>query len=137
MPFRRLPSLILTRREVLAIALRTMAATAAATATASAAPPEHHFDEQRRIPAEEAHQAAAADERFLYAIGNRVIGKYEKQSGKRVARWQCEAGKPLIHLDSGVLRNGIVYCAPSNYPGLPMVSSVERWNAETLTHEGT
>src|SRR5689334_8603376 len=26
------------------------------------------FDEQRRIPAEEAHQAVAADERFLYAM---------------------------------------------------------------------
>ncbi len=46
----------------------------------------YNFDEQQRIQAEEAYQAVAADERYLYAIGNHVIGKYDKQFGKRVAR---------------------------------------------------
>jgi hypothetical protein len=136
-PSRSLSSGLPGRRQILAASLRTAVGAIAAAATARAASPEFHFDELRRIPAEEAHQAVAADKEFVYAIGNHVIGKYEKQSGKRVAVWQCENGKPLIHLDSGVVRNGTLYCAHSNYPGVPMVSSVERWNAETLTHEGT
>jgi hypothetical protein len=90
-------------------------------------------EEVRRIPAAEANQAVAADEEFLYAIGNTSIGKYEKKSGRRVAGWSCESGKPLIHLDSGVVHGGVLYCAHSNYPGVPMVSSIEMWDAATMS----
>ena len=92
--------------------------------------------EVRRVAAPEAYQAVAADDEFLYAIGNHVIGKYEK-SGKRVALWECENGKPLIHLDSGVIHGGVLYCAHSNYPGVPMISSIETWDAKTLQHSGS
>jgi hypothetical protein len=94
-------------------------------------------EEVRRIPAVEANQGVAADEEFLYAIANYAIGKYEKKSGKRVAGWECENGKPLIHLDSGVVQEGVLYCAHSNYPGVPMVSSIETWDAATLRHTGS
>ena len=50
---------------------------------------------------------------------------------------KCETGKPLIHLDSGVVHQGTLYCAHSNYPGLPMVSSIETWDAATLKHSGS
>jgi hypothetical protein len=103
----------------------------------SAASPHLRCEEVRRISAPEANQAVAADEEFLYAIGNHVIGKYEKKTGKRVALWECENGKPLIHLDSGVIHGGVLYCAHSNYPGVPMVSSVEMWDAKTLRHSGS
>jgi hypothetical protein len=98
----------------------------------SAAP--RRCEELRRIPAPEANQGVAADAQFLYAIANHAIGKYDKQSGKRVALWECENGKPLIHLDSGVVHDGVLYCAHSNFPGLPMVSSIEMWDAATLRH---
>ena len=94
-------------------------------------------EEVRRIPAAEANQGVAADERFLYAIANHAIGKYEKQSGKRVAGWECESGKPLIHLDSGVVHDGVLWCAHSNFPGVPMTSSIEMWDAATLRHVGS
>ncbi len=99
-----------------------------------AAPQRRRSEEVRRIAAVEANQAVAADEKYFYAIGNHVIGKYDKKSGKRLAGWECENGKPLIHLDSGIVREGVLYCAHSNFPGLPMVSSIEMWDTATMRH---
>ena len=119
----------MTRRRALWLPL-------AAAGIGAAAPP-LRCEEVRRIPAPEANQAVAADQDFLYAIGNHVIGKYQKSTGKRVALWECENGKPLIHLDSGVIHKGVLYAAHSNYPGVPMVSSIETWDAATLRHSGS
>lgn len=88
--------------------------------------------EIRRIPAVEANQAVAADEHHLYAINNHAIGKYDKQTGERVAHWECENGKPLIHLDSGVVYDGVLWCTHSNFPGVPMTSSIETWDVSNL-----
>ena len=118
----------LTRREALCLSL-------AAALPASAQ--RIRSEEVRRIAAAEANQGVAADEDCLYAIGNHAIGKYDKQSGKRLAGWECENGKPLIHLDSGVVYDGVLYCAHSNFPGLPMVSSIEMWDTKTMRHSGS
>ena len=72
------------------------------------------------MPAAEANQAVAADANCLYAMGNHVIGKYDKKTGKRLAGWECENGKPLIHLDSGVVAKG---CFTARTP----ISPVFRW----------
>jgi hypothetical protein len=119
----------MTRREALYLSL--------AVARLSAAPQRSRAEEVRRWPAAEANQAVAADEEFLYAIGNHVIGKYEKNTGKRAGGWECENAKPLIHLDSGVVNEGVLYCAHSNFPGLPMVSSIEMWDTATMRHTGS
>jgi hypothetical protein len=119
----------MTRREALYLPL--------AVTAMRAAPQRSRAEEIRRWPAPEANQAVAADRDFFYAIGDHAIGKYEKKTGKRVAGWECEKGKPLIHLDSGVVHDGVLYCAHSNFPGLPMVSSIEMWDTATLRHSGT
>lgn len=75
----------------------------------------------REIPAPEANQAAAADERFFYAITNKVVAKYERESGVRVAVSTGEAE----HLNSGFFREGKLYCAHSNYPKLPEKSEIK------------
>lgn len=93
--------------------------------------------EVRRFKALEANQAVAADARHFYAIGNHIIGQYDKKTGKRIAGWECEKGKPLIHLNSGVVHESILYCAHSNYPEVPMVSSIEMWDTRTMRHSGT
>ena len=95
---------------------------------------ENQFVEMARYDASEARQGVAVDEKYFYAIGTREIGKYEKATGKRVAKWQEKEDGSIIHLDSGVIVDGKLYCAHSNYPGIPMTSSVEIWDAGTLQH---
>lgn len=95
------------------------------------------FEEVRRFPAPEANQAVAVDDLYFYAISNRSIGKYEKETGRRVDAWEGGADGPIIHLDSGVVIDGLLYCAHSNYPGVPMTSSIEIFDPETMTHVGS
>lgn len=101
---------------------------------AMALPAQRRFEEIRRFPAAEARQGVAVDARSVYAVGTREIGKYDKKSGELIARWQGQEGDRILHLDSGVIIDGKLYCAHSNYPGVPMTSSVEVWDANTLQH---
>lgn len=95
------------------------------------------FEELRRIPAAEARQGVAANADFLFAINNHELGQYRKHTGERVTGWFCPEGEPLIHLNAGIVHQGRLYCAHSNYPGVPMQSSVEIWDAATLRHVGS
>jgi hypothetical protein len=90
------------------------------------------FTEIRRLAAPEARQGVATDGKFLYAIGNHVLGKYRADTGECVARWEGPEGGPIIHLNAGIVHQGRLYCAHSNYPGVPMFSSVEIWNTSDL-----
>jgi hypothetical protein len=119
----------MTRRQALLLPL--------AARVARAAPAQWRSEEVRRFPAAEATQGVAVDAGHVYAIANYTIGKYEKKTGKRVSGWDGEKGKPFIHLDSGAVHGGVLYCAHSNYPGVPMVSSIETWDAKTLQHTGS
>lgn len=86
-----------------------------------------------RFPAKEAFQAVAVDSSHFYAIASQSIGKYDKITGEQVDLWEG----PVKHLDSGVVIDGKLYAAHSNYPEIPMTSSVEIWDAETLEHVGS
>ena len=90
-----------------------------------------------RFKAQEAHQGVAVDGEYVYAIGTKSIGKYEKESGTLIKRWRSSPEEPIIHLDSGVVVEGLLYCAHSNYPQIPMTSSVEIWDTDTLKHIGS
>jgi hypothetical protein len=72
------------------------------------------------LPAPEANQAAAADERLVYAIDNAVVAQYDRATGKRLALSSGEAK----HLNSGFLWQGKLYCAHSNYPRKPEQSEI-------------
>lgn len=91
----------------------------------------------RRIPAPEARQGVAADDEFLYVISNHALGKYRKDTGARVTGWECPLGEPLTHLNAGIVYEGRLYCAHSNYPGVPNLSSVEIWDTATMRHIGS
>lgn len=95
------------------------------------------FEEVRRFQTEEATQGVAVDESHFYAISNQRIGKYDKRSGERVGGWEGAPDGPIIHLDSGIVLEGRLYSAHSNYPGVPMVSSIEVFDTETLEHIGS
>ncbi len=100
-----------------------------------ASPPEElSLSEAQRFDAPEAVQAVAVDADHFYAISNAQIGKYERASGKRVGGWSATPEIPLKHLNSGIIIDGMLYCAHSNYPSEPETSSIELWNPKTLTH---
>jgi len=84
--------------------------------------------------APDADQGVAVDEKFLYIIDNTVVAKHDKFMGEMVKRWESDERTPLIHMNSGMVKDGKLYCAHSNYPNVPMVSSVEIWDTETLKH---
>ncbi|MCL2745143.1 MAG: hypothetical protein FWE67_14965 [Planctomycetaceae bacterium] len=87
-----------------------------------------------RFKAAEANQGVAVDNEFFYAITNRQIGKYKKSDGTFVDGWKDVRGGPFIHLNAGFVKDGKLICAHSNFPGVPMVSSVETWDAKTMKH---
>jgi hypothetical protein len=94
-------------------------------------------EELRRFKAAEANQGVAVDEEHFYAITNTAIGKYRKSDGERVAAWAQPKGGPLVHMNAGVVRDGKLYCAHSNYPAHPAVSSVEIFDTVTLRPVGS
>lgn len=88
----------------------------------------------RRFPAAEAIQGVAVDRDCFYAVNNFAIGKYDKHTGQKLAEWKGQRGGPIIHLDSGLIHDGKLYCAHSNFPATPMISSIEVWDPKTLKH---
>ena len=90
-----------------------------------------------RFRAIEANQGVAVDEEFFYAIDNRRIGKYRKVNGEKVAEWKDEQGGSFIHLNSGFIKDGKLIVSHSNFPGVPMFSSVEIWDIKTMKHIGS
>ena len=110
----------------------------AVTATLACAPGVDERDQRvdvvRRFPAAEATQAVAVDTGFFYAIGSAAIGKYDKQTGRRIAGWEGKPGGPVAHLNSGIVSGNEMYCAHSNYPETPMISSIEIFDTTSMRH---
>ncbi len=93
--------------------------------------------ELKRFPAKEANQGVVADDKFLYVITNTAIGKYDKTTFERVGGWEEEKGGPFIHMNAGIIHEGKLLCAHSNFPGVPMTSSIEIFDPQKMTHVGT
>ena len=87
--------------------------------------------------AEEAQQGVAVDRDFIYVIGNDVIGKYDRKSFRRVARFKDAPNGHLQHMNGGVVVGDRLYCSHSNFPDTPMTSSVEIFDTKTLRHVGS
>lgn len=75
-----------------------------------------------------ATQAAAADRQFAYAIANSQVVKYDRASGKELAK----STGPAAHLNSGFLWQGRLYCAHSNYPLRPQQSDIRVLDPQTM-----
>jgi glycerophosphoryl diester phosphodiesterase len=91
------------------------------------------WQELSRYQAPNATQAVAADSEFFYTISNSTIVKHSQETGEELARWRG----PLKHLNSGAIIDGKLYCANSNYPQVPMASSLEIFDCKTLRHIGS
>nr|WP_236711150.1 hypothetical protein [Novosphingobium barchaimii] len=86
-----------------------------------------------RMTAAEAHQGAASDGIYIYAIDNDRIGKYRIATGEKVTQWQ---GDPRLfpHMNSCTVAETELVCAASNYPAVPQTSAVEIFDTRTLKH---
>jgi hypothetical protein len=90
-----------------------------------------------RFEAREAGQGAAADATHFYAIVNSAIGKYRKDTGERVAGWSLDHDGPIRHINSCFASEGRLLCAHSNFPELPLASSVEVFDTTDMQHVET
>ena len=86
----------------------------------------------RRVFAGAARQGVAVSRSAIYAIDDRRIDKLHRGSGETVDGWEGALGGPVVHLNGGIVRDDVLWCAHSNYPELPMRSSIERFDADTL-----
>ncbi|MCB1670114.1 MAG: hypothetical protein R3F41_14690 [Gammaproteobacteria bacterium] len=91
-------------------------------------------EEIGRYPAIEAGQGAAADSDHVYAIVNTAIGQYRKADGTFVRRWASPRTGLVRHINSCYAEEGRLYCANSNFPEIPMASSIEVFDTATMTH---
>jgi hypothetical protein len=80
----------------------------------------------------EANQAAAVDSEHFIGIGNHVLVKHRKDTGARVAEWISPRGGPIVHFNAGYVEDGKLVLAHSNFPQLPMASSLEIHDAASL-----
>jgi len=98
--------------------------------------PEFDGNILQRFDASDAFQAVAVDANSFYAINNIQLTRHDKNTGLALEQSKADspAGAPLIHLDSGVVVDGKLYAAHSNYPNWPMQSSVEVWDVATMKH---
>ncbi|MBU2586596.1 MAG: hypothetical protein KJ872_00605 [Alphaproteobacteria bacterium] len=105
----------------------------AGAAPAATCAPEHLVAKTVNTwPAADADQGAAADEGHFYAIDNAVIAKHDRLTGALIRRWSGEAAGQVRHINSCFHEGGRLYCANSNYPQVPMGSSAEIFDAQTL-----
>ncbi len=93
-----------------------------------AAAAEHGWEQTTVLAAPEAHQAAVADDRFVYAINNTTVARYDRETGQRLA----VSHGPAKHLNSGFFHEGKIYCAHSNYPQQPEQSDIRGLDLETM-----
>ncbi len=80
----------------------------------------------------EANQGVAVDGEHFYGIGNHALVKHRKDTGERVAHWFGPRNGAIIHLNSGWLDGDRLVLSHSNFPQLPMASSLETYDARTL-----
>lgn len=95
------------------------------------------FEALRQFPSPAAHQGVAVDAEFFYAISNRVVAKHRKSNGELLIRWEATPDYPLIHMNHGVVHDGVLYVAHSNFPHKPATSSIELFDPQTLKHIGS
>lgn len=88
--------------------------------------------------ADEATQGVAVDRDSIFVIDNTRIGRYDRRTRRKILQnWQDRGKGPLIHMNGGIVYGSTLYAAHSNFPNIPMVSSVETFDTRTLRHTGS
>ncbi len=82
----------------------------------------------RFIASPDATQAAAVTNRHAYAISNTLVAQYDRNSGNLLG---TATAADALHLNSGFVRDGKIYCAHSNYPVEPHESDIRVFDPAT------
>lgn len=122
----------LLRDVALAAPLMALPPLSARAQAQQAAPPVLTATELGRWQVPEANQAAAVDATHFYGIGNRTIVKHRKSDGVRVGMWAGPADGPIVHFNAGYVTQRRLVLAHSNFPQLPMASSLETFDTGTM-----
>ena len=136
-------SSFLTRREVMvsltglatlggSLSLRAVAAGSVEDATPALARHGLVATELARWDIPEANQGVAVDAEHFYGIGNRVLVKHRKADGVRVGQWSGPRNGPIFHYNAGYVDGTKLILAHSNFPQLPMASSLEIHDTRSL-----
>ena len=91
------------------------------------------YEEVYSFPAQDATQGVAADGSYVYAISNSSITKFTHQ-GDSLLTWKEDDKSLIRHFDGGIIIDGLLYCSHSNFPEVPMASSIEVFDPEDLRH---
>lgn len=88
------------------------------------------------FPCPYANQGVAVDDECFYGISNARITKYSK-SGDSLATWKETDPELIRHFDGGIVVDGLLYCSHSNFPEVPMASSIEVFDPVRMEHVKT
>ena len=102
----------------------------AADPAGSALPLSPGFARTADLKSAHATQAAAADDRFVYAVSSTTVARHDRRSGKLLGTATTPTTK---HLNSAFVWDGKVVCAHSNYPNKPEESDVRVFDPATDT----
>lgn len=91
------------------------------------------FSVVKSFDCQDATQGVASDGKHFYAISSTSISKYTAD-GKYVATWSESNPELIKHFDGGIIVDGLLYCSHSNFPQVPMASSVEVFDPGTMKH---
>lgn len=92
-----------------------------------------NYREVKRFDAYYARQGVAVDKHHLYAIDNNHITKFTL-NGDSITTWYEPDKNRITHINSGVVLKDKLYCAHSNYPEIPMASSIEIFDTKSMNH---
>ncbi|MEQ7126095.1 hypothetical protein ABN034_16395 [Actinopolymorpha sp. B11F2] len=117
----------------LALSAALLPAQASAPAGAAAGePPVYTATLDRSYDTFDANQGVGVDRDSFYAVNNRTITKHDRATGEPLLQFAGNDDGPITHMDSGVVVNGRLYAAHSNYDESPMESSVEVFDSRTM-----
>jgi hypothetical protein len=89
------------------------------------------YVEKASLRSAHATQAAAADDRFVYAVSSTRIAKLDRATGAELALSEGKAS----HLNSAIILQGKIYSAHSNFPFKPGQSDIRVLDPETMNLE--
>lgn len=86
------------------------------------------------FPAPQGVQGVAVDESSYFIVTDSKITRHDKQTGDLKKTWARGAEIGANHLNSCKVYGAGLICSNSNYPQVPMASSVEFFDKESLAH---